>query len=404
MSLISVLQINSVNFGSTGNIMIQLNEKLIANGIISTVAYADSRSNRKKSIDNSLVIGSILERNLHLQMSFFTGYNGCYSKKGTKKFIEEIERINPDVIHLHNLHNCYINLEMLFKYIKENNKPTIWTLHDCWAFTGHCPYYSMAACNKWKTGCYECPIYKEYPESRVDRSKEMYNLKKEWFTEINNLTIVTPSVWLANEVNQSFLSKYPIKVIHNGIDLDVFKPKSSNFRYEHNMEGKVILLGVAFPWSKRKGLDLFINLSKLLPDNYKIVLVGLSSEQIDKLPENILGLPKTNGQSQLAEVYSSADYFINPSQEETMGLVTIEALACGTPAIVSNLTAVPEMIDSSCGMVVKSYDADSFCKSIMTMFEANKFREEDCVKWAKKFDKNMKYDEYIELYKEILNK
>ena len=401
MSLISVLQINSVNFGSTGNIMIQLNDKLKEKGSFSTIAFADSRSNRRKSFDNSLVIGSVFERNIHLKLSYFTGYNGCFSKRGTKDLIKEIERINPDVIHLHNLHNCYINLEMLFKYIKEKNKPTIWTLHDCWAFTGHCPHYSMVGCNKWKTGCYECPIYDEYPASRVDRSKELYKLKKEWFTGVSNLTIVTPSKWLANEVQQSFLNKYPVEVIYNGIDLDIFKPQKTNFRYVHNLEGKVILLGVAFPWSKRKGLDLFIKLSELLPDNYKIVLVGLSAEQIGKLPEKIIGLPKTNGQSQLAEIYSAADYFINPSMEETMGLVTVEAMACGTPAIVSNLTAVPEMVNEKSGIIVKEYGVKGFLEAIIQTSQ-NDFKCSDCRAQAENFEANIKYMEYIRLYHSMI--
>lgn len=397
---IKILHLNSGNFGSTGNIMLNIGKKAEECGYISYVAYANSRTNKNKVIDRSILVGNVLERNLHLQLSYYTGRNGCFSIRGTRKFLEKVKEINPDIIHLHNLHNCYINLEMLFNFIKEKNISVIWTLHDCWAFTGQCPHFSMVQCEKWKTGCFDCPQYKEYPASRVDKTKEMYNLKKEWFTGVKNLKIVTPSQWLADRVNESFLKDYQVKVINNGINLDVFKPTPSNFREKYDLTDKKVLLGVANPWSERKGLNIFIELAKRLDERYIIVLVGLSEEQLKKLPINIIGFSKTNNPQELAQIYTAADYFINPSMEETMGLVTVEALACGTPVIVANSTAVPEMVGLDCGAIVSKNNTDGFLETINGTSDME-FSRENCIAWAKQFEVNVKLNEYINVYNSI---
>ncbi len=397
---LKVLQINTCNFGSTGNIMLNISTMAEEHGYISYVAYANSRSNNKKKVENCILIGNILERNLHLKLAYYTGYNGCFSQLGTRKFLSQIDEIRPDIIHLHNLHNCYINLKMLFEYIKEKNTPVIWTLHDCWAFTGQCPHFTIANCEKWKTECYDCPQYKQYPKSRLDKTQKMYRLKKEWFTGVENLTIVTPSQWLADRVSESFLKYYPVKVINNGIDLNLFIPTPSNFRERYGLKDKIVLLGVASGWSKRKGLDIFVELSKMLSKKHTIVLVGLSTKQIKSLPDNIIGLPLIKKPKELAEIYSAADWFINPSMEETMGLVTVEALACGTPAIVSNSTAVPEIINASCGIVTKQCDAKSFYNVIADNSIA--YLEEDCIKRAREYDATNTFKKYIGIYNKLI--
>lgn len=236
---LKVLQINEGNYGSTGNIMLDISKELEARNVDNYVAYANSRTNNLRIIKNSFKIGTIIERNSHILLSYLTGMNGQFSHFGTKLFLEKVKNLNPDIIHLHNLHNSYINLPMLFVYLKKSKAQIVWTLHDCWAFTGQCPHFTMVNCNKWKTGCYECPQYKKYPASRIDKTKQMYALKKEWFTGIENLTIVTPSEWLKGKVQQSFLSEYPVEVIRNGIDLTVFKPEKSTFRRQYNLEGKI---------------------------------------------------------------------------------------------------------------------------------------------------------------------
>lgn len=395
-----LLSINSSNFGSTGSIMMGISEMAEKNNYVTHISYPSSKSNSRRKVDKPIKISNRIERNLHLKLSYETGMNGCYSKIGTQRFIRKISEISPDIIHLHNLHNCYINLEMLFTYLKNQKIPVVWTLHDCWAFTGQCPYFTMVDCDKWKYGCHTCPKYNDYPAARVDKTREMYGLKKKWFTGVDNLTLVTPSNWLKGQVELSFLKEYKTKVIYNGIDLSVFRPRETDFRKKHSLEGKTILLGVANPWSERKGLSVFKELSNKLGINYKIVLVGLEQKQIKELPYNILGLPKTDSTSRLTEIYSAADYFINPSIEETMGLVTVEAIACGTPAIVSNSTAVPEMLDNKCGLVVEENNSEGFFEIIESI--EKKFKLEDLLEHAQKFSKEDRFAEYIDLYKEIL--
>lgn len=401
MRILNILQINSVNYGSTGNIMLAIAERIISHGHTSHVAYPDSLSNRKKSIDNSIIIGNRYERNIHEKLTNFTGYHGGFSKLGTNNFLKKIDILKPDIIHIHNLHNNYVNLKKLFDYIKKNNIKIVWTLHDCWAFTGHCPHYTAVGCYKWEIGCYDCPLFRQYPSSRVDRSKEMYNLKKDLFTGVNNLTIVTPSKWLKSQVEKSFLSDYPVKVINNGIDLTKFRPINSEFRKRHSLEKKKIILGVAHSWSDTKGLNIFIELAELFDENYKIILVGLTKQQIEKLPDKIMGIHRTREKSELAEIYSAADYFINPSREETMGLVTVESLACGTPVIVSNHTAVPEIVNEKCGVIVYENTAASYFNTIINL--KKKFLPSDCINRAKSYDETIKCEEYMNLYNKIVN-
>ena len=397
-----ILSINTANFGSTGNIMLQLQECCKSNGMKMLVAFPKSRSNMKKKVDNSIYIGSILSRNVHLQLSKLTGYNGIFSYFSTLLFLRKIKKYNPDIIHLHNLHNGYINLPLLFKYIKKHNIPTIWTLHDCWAFTGQCPHFTLARCDKWKTGCYACTQYKEYPESLVDRTKTMWKLKKKWFTGVKNMTIVTPSQWLAGLVQASFLGKYPIKVINNGIDLNVFKPTKNNFKEKYGIENKHIVLGVSFGWGYKKGLDVFIELSKQLGESYQLVLVGTDVLVDEQLPKNIISLHRTHDQKELAELYTAADVFVNPTREENYPTVNMESLACGTPIISFCTGGSSEIFDERCGLVTESNDVVSMKKAIVHVCEDKPFSQEACLERAKSFDKSDRYDEYIELYKSVI--
>jgi glycosyltransferase involved in cell wall biosynthesis len=395
-----VIHINSSNSGSTGSIMLGICDLANKNGYNAFPAYPSSRENFKKKVPKGIFISNRFERNIHLKLAYVTGMNGCFSKKGTNRFIKILSDLNPDIIHIHNLHNCYINLEILFKYIKTKNIAVVWTLHDCWSFTGKCPYFTIANCYKWKTGCFDCPQFRSYPPARIDKSKIMYELKKNWFLGVNNLTLVTPSEWLKTQVQDSLLKTYPITVINNGIDLTIFKPTQSGFREKYKLENQIILLGVANPWSDRKGLHLIKELASMLEVKYRIVLIGLNEEQLNELPDNILGLPRTNSPIELAEIYSAADYFLNPSLEETMGLVTVEAIACGTPAIVSNSTAVPEMVSDKCGVIVGENSSKGFYNTLINLDK--KFELKDLLNHANRFRKEEKYYEYINLYNEIL--
>ncbi len=389
-----ILMINSVcGYGSTGRICTDLADALVEKGHTVKIAYG--RENvPEKYMKYAVRINTDIGVKFHGIRSRLLDDTGFGSKKATEKFIEWVREYDPDIIHLHNIHGYYINIDVLFRYLTEAKKKVIWTLHDCWAFTGHCAYFSYTGCDKWKSGCFECPQKKEYPQSLIiDNSKKNWRLKKDLFTSIDEMILVTPSKWLSGLVKESFLNKYPVEVIYNGIDTNVFKPTKSDFRIKNGLENKKIILGVASVWDRRKGLDDFIKLSELLDDTYKIVLVGLSNEQMNVIPAKILGIPRTNSVSELAEIYSVADVFVNPSMEETMGLVTVEAMACGTPVITYNLTAVPEVVGEKCGYTTKpSY------KEVYSCLNKMNFNSEDCILHSKKFEKNKQYGYYISLY------
>lgn len=390
--------INSGNHGSTGNIMLRIADVARKEGHIVYTACPDGRSMRKKKLENHIYIGNKIGRNLHIELNLFTGLHGMFSIIDTKCFLKKLDRINPEVIHFHNLHSCYINLPMLFGYIKKHHIRVVWTLHDCWAFTGQCPHFTMVKCDKWKTGCHNCTQINVYPASRVDRTRTMWKLKKKWFTGINDMTIVTPSQWLANLVKQSYLRYYPVKVINNGINLDIFKPTESDFRCKYHLEDKYILLGVAFDWGKRKGLDVFIELSKRLDERFQIVVVGTNDEVDRKLPSNIISIHRTSNQKELAEIYTAADLFVNPTREEVLGLVNVESLACGTPVITFNTGGSPECIDEKSGCVIDVDDVDTLEREIVRICNNHIFQSEDCLKRAKLFNSTIKYADYTSLY------
>lgn len=397
-----ILAINSVNFGSTGNIMLGIADLAKSKGINTYICVPKSRDNSKKQVAQQIFIGNRILRNVHNMLGQFTGYQGCFSLISTWDFLHKISKIKPDIIHLHNLHGNYINLPMLFRYIKKHNISVIWTLHDCWAFTGQCPHFTMVKCDRWKDGCFSCSQYMKYPKARVDRTKIMWRLKKRWFTGVENMTIVTPSQWLANLVKESYLKEYPVMVIHNGIILNIFKPTESNFREKYDLENKFVVLGVAFNWGKRKGLDVFIELEKRLDEKYQIVLLGTNNEIDKKLPNNIISIHRTENQKELAEIYTAADVFVNPTREENYPTVNMEAIACGTPVITFNTGGSPEILDQNTGYVVVVDDIDGMEKQIVRVCTANPFCRERCLNKAQEFDQRKKYEEYLALYKSIL--
>ena len=283
-----VASINSLPYGSTDTIMKEISKEAIEHGVACRNfygAWGDSYADD----DNLIRFGSKFENKISAVLSRLSGIQHVYSVFVTLQLIPMLKKFEPDLIHLHNLHLWVINVPMLFKYIKKNNIKVIWTLHDCWAFTGQCPHFTMIGCDLWKTGCHNCPQIKVYPSSIVDNTKIMWKLKRRWFNGVNNMTIITPSQWLANLVKKSYLGGYPIKAINNGIDLNVFRPVASNFRSKYDLNDKFILLGVAFDWGRSKGLDVFCELSKKLDKTkYKIVLVG-TDDSIDKmLPNSII--------------------------------------------------------------------------------------------------------------------
>lgn len=346
------LFINSVaGVGSTGRIAADKCRELMREGHECALAYGRARANCGDI--PTVRIGSDWDVKVHGLMNRIFDNQGFNSAAATRRFLKWVREYDPDVIWLHNIHGYYIHVGLLFDYLRFSGKKIIWTLHDCWSFTGHCAYFDYVHCDKWKTGCHDCPQKKSYPASLLsDNSKENYETKKYHFAGIPNLTITVPSQWLADRVKQSFLGDYPVEVVYNTVNREVFKPTPSDFRQKYGLQGKILLLGVANIWEERKGLKDFAALAKLLDDRYKIVLVGLTEDQSKGLPKNILCLPRTDNIRQLVEIYSAADLYINPSVEETFGMTTLEALCCGTPAIVYQDTACEEIVAQFGGRAV----------------------------------------------------
>lgn len=395
-----VFMVNSVcGSGSTGRIMTDIMNQAQLQGINVRIACSSVEPIRNAAYEDVFVVGSKTDYYIHNILSRITDHEGLYSKRATQKLVQDVEKYNPDIIHLHNIHGHWINYEVLFSYLAEKNKKVIWTLHDCWAFTGHCAHFSVLGCEQWKTHCVDCIGLRGYPVCyRKGDVLRNYEKKKRLFTSVKNMQIITPSEWLANIVSSSFLGCYKVQTISNGIDLSVFRPTNSTFREMYGLQRKKIVLGVANVWIKKKGYEDILALSKILGHDYQIVLVGLTHEQISVLPNNILGIERTQNIKQLVEIYSAADVFINPSYEETMGLVTVEALACGTPAVVYDQTAVPEVIDNQCGVIVPAGNINELSLGIQKIIE-NKAKFANTRDRAKEFDKVKQYMKYIELYK-----
>ena len=391
-----ILMINTVcGFGSTGRICTDLAEILDRQGHQVKIAYGRGvvpKQHQKYAVR----IGYELDVRLHALSARLFDCAGFGSKKVTKAFIRWIQEYDPDIIHLHNLHGYYLNIEVLFRYLATCRKRVFWTLHDCWAYTGHCAYYSAIGCDKWKSACKKCLQKKQYPQSvLLNRARNNFQRKRQVFTALDRMTLITPSKWLADQTRESFLNKYPVKVIPNGIDLNQFQPTKNTIRSQHDLENKKIILGVASVWDERKGLKDFIKLRELLDPSYKIVLIGVTKAQSNKLPKDIVCIERTNNIVELAQWYTVADVFVNPSVEETMGLTTVESLACGTPVITYNRTAVPEVVDQSCGLVVD-------CKPEFIVEALDRIQCDSlaCRLHAKNYEKEQQYMKYVQLYAE----
>jgi putative colanic acid biosynthesis glycosyltransferase len=399
-----VLQINvAVNTTSTGKIAERIGLVIQANGQQSVIAYGrKSPASQSKTIK----IGTSLDIKLHGLKTRLFDRHAFGSTIATKKLVHQIELLNPDVIHLHNLHGYYINIAILFAYLKKVNKPIVWTLHDCWPFTGHCSYFSFVQCNKWKTQCHHCPLCKRYPESFfIDNSFSNYNIKKELFNGLQNLVLVTPSHWLKNLVQQSFLSTYPVKVIHNGIDVTKFVPTQNEaFKNKIGAQHKNIILGIASIWDRRKGFNDFIKLAAVLPADDVIVLVGLPKETIKTLPHNIIGIERTESLDELVALYSMATAFVNPTWVDNFPTTNIEALATGTPVITYNTGGSIEAIDEATGFVV----AQGNIEGLKIAFEKIKvlgknFYTANCRQRAVAFfNEKERFAEYYQLYHSII--
>ena len=399
-----VVQINCVSYGSTGHIARAIHQKAQSEGIESWVMYGVG----PEAEHGCVQISNQLDYRFHTYFGRLTGLHGYYSKGVTKNLLRELDEINPDIVHMHNLHGDYINIGLLFDWLKSRNQTCVFTLHDCWLFTGGCAHFTMAKCHRWLDSCGKCCQQNVYPKSYLfDTSRKCLKDKKEWFNGLNDVHITTVSQWLGLEAKKSYLGRYPVETIYNGIDTNVFQPIKSNVREKYGIpHASIMVLGVSSIWNdKRKGLNQFAALREILPSEYCIVLVGPNEEQKKSMPNGVICISRTENQKELAELYSTADVFINVSPEETFGLVTAEALACGTPAIVSTETACPEVIEQKSGIAIDTLDIKKLSDSVQRICSANfkYIHRNDCIKRiTENFTLKKMTDEYIALYKGIM--
>ena len=394
-----LFQINvTANSGSHGKIAEDIGLLAIDKGWESYIAYG-RYARRSKS--HLIKIGSYFSILRHVIYSRFFDIHGLASKTATKKLIKKIQKISPDIIHLHNVHGYYLNYKLLFEFLNKSTIPVVWTLHDCWSFTGHCAYYDFVGCEKWKEQCKCCPSLYSYPKSfGFDNSRYNYSLKNRLFTQKKEIVLVPVSNWLANEVKMSFLNNVPLQLIYNGIDLLKSRPIPMK-----NVSGKFLILGVANIWEPRKGLDDFIELSKRIDSDSIVILVGLNQKQITTLPKNIKGISKTENLQKLVELYSLADVFVNPTWEDNFPTTNLEAIACGTPVVTYKTGGSPEAIDHKTGIMVDRGNINALLTAINEIkFYGKSYYTKNCVERAKTFfDKNDRYLEYFDLYTSLLN-
>lgn len=394
-----ILQINTtVNTGSTGKITEAIGIRLQEAGHKSYIAYG---RNERPSRNELIKIGTDKDIYQHGLKTLITDRHGFGSRNATLELIEKINKIQPDIIGIHNLHGYYINIEVLFSYIKTANIPVLWTLFDCWAFTGHCTYYDNVACRKWETGCHSCPKTKAYPSSYVlDNSKRNYDDKKKLFHLPQNMHLVVHSAWLQKQVQRSFLKDLPIHHIFNGANLEVFKVKKDVYKTSFT------ILGVANTWDERKGLKDFKKLRSILSNSYSIVLIGLNKEQLKNIPEGIEGISRTEDVEELVDFYNNADVFINPTYQDNFPTTNIEALACGTPVITYDTGGSPEAIDQQTGKVVKKGDINGLKTAVEELMsrDQQKIQAYCRSRAVKYFNQHERYSDYLYLFESLLEK
>jgi len=397
-----IVQINAVaEYSSTGRTTSELHYELIKHGISSWIAAPNVEDS-----NSTIRIGSRLENKWHSLYSRLTGRQGYASRAATKRLIRRLKEINPDVIHLRNLHANYINLPLLSQYLLESKIPCVVTLHDCWPFTGHCCYFIDSKCERWKSGCGKCPDLKNWNKSWLfDRSRQNLLDKAVLWRNISRLAVIGVSDWVTGFVKDSILKEsYIIRRIYNWIDLNVFSYQAnakSEILKRHNLPSSPIILGVSQIWNRQKGLYDFVKLANKMPE-YNFLLIGKIIENIE-LPSNILPVGTTSNASELVKYYSAADVFFNPSTRETFGKVTAEALACSTPVVAYNATATPELVGKGCGQVITPSDIDAAKIAITSILEQPSFRV-NCRSFAEAtFDKPSLVNEYISVYKELVS-
>ena len=398
-----VYEINVTGVFSTGTIVKNIQRRLLDKGDECRFAFGHGG----KEDENSFALSGIWRQRLDIRAERVFGRGGLFYKGKTRKLIRDIKEFSPDIIHLHNLHGNYLDLKKLLRFLAEYDRPVILTLHDCWAFTGGCTHFTENECYKWETECNACAYKTRYFVNRIlPKENKEFSAKKKLFGAIKNLTVTTVSEWLKNTAERSFFKERPIVTVYNGIDTNVFKKQNCDeLRNELGLNGKKVVLGVASTWSEGKGLSKWKELSENLPDGYKIVLVGLNKEQTESFNGNVIALPRVKETNELVLLYNLADVYVSLSLEETFGLPTAEALSCGTPAIVLNSTACPEVVDKNTGIVLEKYSTEALIDAVRHLANRKAEISDYCVKRVKDcFSVGRMVESYCDLYDSVLSK
>ena len=402
-----LLQINvTASWGSTGKIAEQIGLVAMQHGWESYIAYGRMMNPSKSTL---IKIGNQWDVYRHYLEGRYLDNEGLASRKPTAAFLKTIEDIKPDITHLHNIHDHYLNYPLLFEYLAEKRIPVVWTQHDLWAATGGCCYIPDE-CEKWKAQCERCILRNGIA---LDQSKRNYDLKKKLFNSLESLTVVPVSDWLGGMIKESFLQNCRIRVIHNGIDTNLFKPQVTDVHQKYGMEGKKIVLGVASEWSRRKGLEDLLELAKLLPENeYGIIIVGKILD--DTHTEILCGcsvvyIDRTQNALELAALYSAASVFVNPTYQDNYPTTNLEAMACGTPVITYDTGGSPEAVTPETGWVVEQGNVKGIASIVKSLEVKDKSeivaKRVACRKRAMEYyDKNDRYREYVELYEELIKR
>ena len=400
----TLLQINAtLNSGSTGKIAEQIAITATKHGWNCFLAHGGRYIG--KSQFEAIQVSSKMDNYIHAFKGEYMGLHGLGSTFSTKRFVEKIKVLKPDIIHLHNIHGYYLNYKVLFEYLAQAKTPVVWTLHDCWSFTGHCTHFDNAGCEKWKTECGNCFLQMaQYKSRMVDRSKKNFLLKKNLYSKLSNVTIVPVSYWLGDLVSQSILKQFPIRIIQNGIDINIFKPTPNGVREKFGIsEDKLLVLGVLGSGFVEKGKNEFVELSKR--GDVQVLLIGLKGDDLNGLPDNIIKLGRTSSQVELAEYYTAADVLLNPTYNDTFPTINIEALACGTPVVTYRTGGSPEMLDENTGIVVNKGDYAGIVNAIETIRNNGKARYlEPCrIRAVKHYNKDERYEDYVRLYENVFS-
>lgn len=400
-----VIQINAI-YGrkSTGTIVREIQACSEKNGIDSYVAYsiADRPDNE---VPKGYRIGNRSVAKWHAFISRVFGKQAYFSRLSTWRFLHWLDKANPDVVHLHNLHSNYIHLNMLLRFLSKRDIATVITMHDCWYFTGGCMHYASISCNKWKLGCGDCPVWKRIPSFLFDKTRNVLSDRKKYLAGIPRLMLVGCSEWIANEARQSLLKDNDITVIHNGFDLRVFTPTMSNRKKELGIQDKFVILGPASKWLMSVNQPTFDYFVSHLPEDTIMVLFGFSGT-IGNMPSKVLTLGYTKDPRVMAEIYSMADVMVNCSRQDTLSSLNLECQACGTPVVTYDATGSKETVDGVCGFSVTTGDEEALWKKVIEVKMVGKQKlSEHCRNWIEAhFEKSKNYEKYIELYHEITRK